>query len=42
MKGKEIKKEKKKEKAMNGKTKVLTKYQRDKLNKQDKSLDIKW
>jgi hypothetical protein len=41
MKGKESKKEKKKEKATTDKPKVQTAYQRDKSSKQDKGLDIK-
>lgn len=41
MKGKEIKKERKKEKATGDKIKVITEYQRDKLSKQDKNLNIK-
>lgn len=39
MKGKEKKKEAKKEKSDN-KTKVMTDYQRDKLSKSDKGLDV--
>lgn len=41
MKGKENKKEKKKEKAIDGKAKVQTEYQRDKSSKQDNNLNIK-
>lgn len=41
MKGKENKKEQKKEKATGGKAKKQTEYQRDKLTKQDKGLDVK-
>lgn len=39
MKGKEKKKEAKKEKSEN-KVKVLTNYQREKLSKSDKGLDV--
>lgn len=42
MKGKESKKEKKKEKATGGKTKVLSDYQREKQSKQDTKLNVKW
>lgn len=41
MKGKESKKEKKKEKATGGKAKVLTEYQRAKQTKQESNLDVK-
>jgi hypothetical protein len=41
MKGKESRKEKKKEKATHEKPKVQTDYQRDKSSKQDKGLDVK-
>ncbi len=41
MKGKERKKEKKKEKVADGKLKVLTEYQKEKQSKQDTTLNIK-
>jgi hypothetical protein len=41
MKGKENKKEKKKEKSSGEKTKVLTDYQREKDSKQDTILNLK-
>ncbi|SCD21650.1 hypothetical protein PSM36_2855 [Proteiniphilum saccharofermentans] len=42
MKGKESKKEKKKEKATGGKTKDLSEYQKAKQSRQDTKLNIKW
>jgi hypothetical protein len=41
MKGKEQKKEQKKEKATGGKAKVPSEYQRNKLSKQNKDPDVK-
>jgi hypothetical protein len=41
MKGKENRKESKKEKSAGGKTKVLTDYQREKESKQDSVLNLK-
>ncbi|WP_321331052.1 hypothetical protein [uncultured Bacteroides sp.] len=41
MKGKESKKESKKEKATTPKAKVLTEYQREKKRKNETTLDIK-
>lgn len=41
MKGKESKKEKKKGKATGEKMKEQTEYQRDKLSKQDKTINVK-
>jgi hypothetical protein len=41
MKGNDNKKEKKKEKSSDGKTKILTDYQREKNSKQDVVLSLK-
>ncbi len=41
MKGKESRKETKKEKVVDGKAKVQTEYQREKSSRQDKGLTVK-